>query len=107
MNNIRARGLQCLEFVVINMNAMSERDMFSADTKRIEITNVAHAGLALDQITFDFVFGCVSVNHDAALTRQTRDCAQQIAGATDCETRREAIANAAVISAVPGFQKIK
>src|SRR2546426_12258622 len=107
MDDVSAGAFQRLKLCRIDMNAMRKRDVLSGQTKRIEIGDVAHSSLALDQIALGLVFRSMAVNHHAELACQPRNLTQQVAGAANCEARCKAIPNAPICSAMPGFQQIE
>src|SRR5438445_10981824 len=104
MDDVSACAFQCLKLCGIDMNAMSKRDVLSGQTKRIEIGDVAHSSLALDQFALGLVFRSMAVNHHSALACEPRNLTQQIAGATNCEAWSKAVPNAPICPAMPGFQ---
>src|SRR5437870_10796901 len=107
MDDVSAGAFQRLKLCRIDMNAMSKRDVLSGQTKRIEIGDVAHSSLALDQIALGLVFRSMAVNHHPAVACEPRNLSQQVEGATNCETWSKAIPNAPICSTMPGFQQIE
>src|SRR6266849_4950179 len=94
MRDVRSRALEYLHFLFINMDTMRQCDVASAQTNRIEICDVSHACLALDQIAFTAILGCMRMDHHAAIARQFGNLRKKLPCATNSKAWRKAKPNA-------------
>src|SRR5258705_5901329 len=105
MCDVRSRAFEYLHFLFIDMDTMRQCDVASTQTNRIEICDVSHACLALDQLTFTSILGCMRMNHHAAIARQFCNLRKKLPCATNGKAWRKTKTNASIGFSMPGLQQ--
>src|SRR5882762_5858997 len=105
MRDVSSRAFEYLHFLFINMDTMRQCDVASTQTNRIEICDVSHACIALDQFTFTSILGCMRMDHHAAIARQFCNLQKKLSCATDRKAWRKTITNASICFSVPSLKQ--
>src|ERR1051326_3692667 len=104
MDHVSARGFQYLDLGAAQMNAMSQRDVSTSQTKTIEIRNVSQSTFLLDQLTLCSILRSMRMDYHTQRTRETRNSLEQFTRATDRKARRKTVTNATTSAAMPLFE---
>src|SRR5260370_1044642 len=105
MCDVRSRTSEYLHFLFINMDTMRQCDVAPTQTNRIEICDVSHACLALDQFTFTSILGCMCMNHYTANARQFCNLRKKIPCATNGKAWRKTKPDASICFSMPSLQQ--